>query len=144
MKVVSPLTTRIWVVFSIPARRPSCSNSRINWWSLLETITVRFWSISTEKHAQRGEKNLNHLYWTSTGRVCWEWKKFGNHSNRSVKHDQIADRRIPWVPVLVVFFFNSDSSNWKFLKLMRRTDLKPQNNFNFSAFCLFVSTWWGF
>ena len=27
MKVVSPLTTRIWVVFSIPARRPWCSNS---------------------------------------------------------------------------------------------------------------------
>ena len=89
--------------------------TRINWRSLLETITVRFWSIFTEKHAQRGEKNLNHLHWTTiNGASLLGIKKFGNHSDRSFKHDQIAVRRIPWVPVLVVFFFNSDSSSWKF------------------------------
>ena len=50
IKAVSPLTAHIWVVFSILARRPWSSNSRLSWYFLslsdfLSNISMMDWGI---------------------------------------------------------------------------------------------------
>ena len=52
-----------WQIIGL--KRVMLLRTRINWRSLLETVTLSDWSIFSEKHAQRREENLNHLHWTT-------------------------------------------------------------------------------
>ena len=77
-----------WQIIGL--KRVMLLRTRINWRSLLETVTLS----DSEVFSLRNTRSAGRRIWTiyteqhSTGRV-WEEKKFRNHFNRGVKHDHL-------------------------------------------------------
>ena len=74
IKVVWLLTTRIWVVFSIPARRPWCSNS--SFW-LFRIPTKKFWLIRDKGTGKLTPTRIDQYHPQDGSRTIFSYEETG-------------------------------------------------------------------